>query len=119
MRHGLRVLGAGRDSVAKIQKDQAEAATMAKKQAADQEKSAMAQCGALSGDAKSQCKKNAEAAHDKSMADAKANRKGQGRLQGDQVVAATMKKGRLAAPFQLAETTFQRTTAICSRLSPL
>ena len=33
----------------------------------------MAQCGALSGDAKSQCKKNAEAAHDKSMGDAKAN----------------------------------------------
>jgi len=33
----------------------------------------MAQCGALSGDAKIHCKKNAEAAHDKSMADAKAN----------------------------------------------
>jgi hypothetical protein len=41
--------------------------------AADEEKSAMAQCGALSGDAKIHCKKNAEAAHDKSMADAKAN----------------------------------------------
>ena len=27
----------------------------------------------MSGDAKSQCKKDAEAAHDKSMADAKAN----------------------------------------------
>jgi len=62
------------DSVAKIQKDQAENSyEMAKKQAADEEKSAMAQCGALSGDAKSQCKKNAEAAHDKAMADAKAN----------------------------------------------
>ncbi len=62
------------DSVAKIQKDQAETSyDMAKKMAADEEKAALAQCGALSGDAKSQCKKNAEAAHDKSMADAKAN----------------------------------------------
>ena len=62
------------DSVAKIQMDQAEVNyDMARKQAADQEKSAMAQCGALSGDAKSQCKKNAEAAHDKAMAEAKAN----------------------------------------------
>jgi hypothetical protein len=41
--------------------------------AADEEKSAMAQCGALRGDAKSQCKKNAEAMHDKAMADAKAD----------------------------------------------
>ena len=45
------------DSVAKIQKDQAENSyEMAKKQAADEEKSAMAQCGALSGDAKSMYK---------------------------------------------------------------
>ena len=40
--------------------------------AADEEKSAMAQCGALSGDAKSQCKKNAEATYKKTMADADA-----------------------------------------------
>jgi len=62
------------DSVAKVQKNQAEASyEMAKKHAAADQKSALAQCDVMSGDAKSMCRKNAEATHDKTMADAKAN----------------------------------------------
>jgi hypothetical protein len=62
------------DSIAKIQKDQAELSyDMARKQAAADEKSAKAQCDVMAGDARSQCRRNAEAAHDKTMADAKAN----------------------------------------------
>ena len=45
---------------------------MSKKQAKADEKSAMAQCGTMSGDAKSQCKKDAEATYKKTMADAEA-----------------------------------------------
>jgi hypothetical protein len=45
---------------------------MAQTQAKANEKSALAQCGAMSGDAKSQCKKGAEAAYKKAMADADA-----------------------------------------------
>ena len=44
----------------------------AKKQAKADEKSAMAQCGTMSGDAKDQCKKTAEANYKKTMADADA-----------------------------------------------
>ena len=46
---------------------------MTKKQAKADEKSAIAQCDTLSGDAKSQCKKDAEAKYKKTMADAEAS----------------------------------------------
>ena len=86
----------------------------------------MAQCGALSGDAKDQCRKNAKAAHDKAMADAEASHgQGQGRRQGAQVEpsplaagAACKEKGARGAP-PACGVDAQRTTAICSRLSPL
>jgi hypothetical protein len=45
---------------------------MTKKQAKADEKSALAQCDTMSGDAKSQCKKDAEAMYKKTMADAEA-----------------------------------------------
>ncbi len=45
---------------------------MAKKQAKADEKSKDAQCATLSGDAKGQCKKDAEATYKKTMADADA-----------------------------------------------
>ena len=42
----------------------------------------------MSGDAKSQCKKDAEATYKKTMADADADaRQGEGRLQGEKVKA--------------------------------
>ena len=43
---------------------------MAKKQAKADEKSALAQCGTMSGEAKDQCKKDAKATYKKTMADA-------------------------------------------------
>jgi hypothetical protein len=58
---------------AKAQLKQADDAySMAKKQAKADEKSAMAQCGTMSGEAKERCKKDAKATHDRTMADAEA-----------------------------------------------
>ena len=45
---------------------------MAKRQARSEEKAALAQCGVLAGEAKSQCKRNAEASYKMAMADADA-----------------------------------------------
>jgi hypothetical protein len=60
------------DDAAKAQKDQAENTyKMSKKQATADERSDMAQCKTMSGDAEKQCKKDATAKHDKTMADAK------------------------------------------------
>ncbi len=64
---------AAADDAAKASMKQADTThDMAKKQAKADEKSAMAQCGPMSGDAKDQCKKNAEATYKKTMADADA-----------------------------------------------
>jgi hypothetical protein len=65
---------AAADDAAKMSMKQADGSyDMAKKQAKADEKSAMAQCGTMSGDAKDQCKKNAEATYKKTMADVDAS----------------------------------------------
>ena len=62
------------DSAAKATMKQADDGyAMAKKQAKADEKSALAQCGTMKGDGKDQCKKDAEAAYKKTMADADAS----------------------------------------------
>ena len=85
------------DSAAKIQKDQAETSyEMAKKQAADEEKTAMAQCGALSGERQEPVQK--ERRGGARQGDGRfqgQSGQGQGRLQGDQVAAG---RARETAP---------------------
>ena len=112
------------DDAAKASMKQADSTyDMTKKQAKADEKSAMAQCDTMSGDAKSQCKKDAEATYKKTMADAeashdkaKADYKAKSRATGRFAEMKTAPEG--AVLFGL-KTESYRTTAICSRLSPL